>query len=303
MPVVTLNELELIRWHLVPSESTRSPGSLRDSNSPHLGFLNHTDGRRPHKLKVPCIIHQIYWNFKTGETDIPYKWQPSKEAWINYHPDFIYIQWTGKMLRSVISDYYPFFLNQYDNYEHDIQRADSARAFILHRYGGIYSDMNMEPNCNVWHLFNGQEDIYIVNDSGRYTNMLMASPPLSPFWPYFWKYLKDPYIPSWAITHHFYIQASTGPLLIDRALKRYHGTIGLLPGPYVQPCTACETRPCTKPGAYFTMLDGGSWNKWDSRCVEVFACHWPIVILIIAAIVVLILLYYIYQPRIRRRIM
>jgi len=268
MPVVIdINELELIRDQLVDDE---------------------IDGKR----EVPAIIHQIYWDFKTGDTTIPDKWRESKEAWINYHPNAIYVQWTGTMIRSLIARHYSFFLQQYDDYYHHIQRVDAGRTFILHRYGGIYCDMDLVPNNNVWNLFNGREDLYIVNDSGRYTNMLLASPPLSPFWPFFWQSLQSPDIPFWAFSHHFYIQASTGPLLIDGVVKRYNGTIGLLPGPYIQPCTACDPRPCTKPNAYFTMLQGGSWNQLDTKCVELFACHWPIVITIIIIIILTVIAWY-----------
>lgn len=265
--VTDITELELIRQQLVLDHELKSYDTLDDLDRNHYA-----------KSEVPPIIHQIYWDFATGSTSIPDKWRSSKEAWINHHPNAIYIQWTDVMLRDLISTHYPFFLTRYDSYYHDNERVDTGRTFILHRYGGIYSDMNLVPNKNVWHLFNGQEDLYIVNDSGRYINSLLASPPLSPFWSFLWRYLLLDYNS------------------IDLVVKQYTRTIGLLPGQYVQPCTESESRPCTKPGAYFTILDKGSQNQWKSIIVRLFTCYWYYLIVIILILIILIILWLCHRP-------
>ena len=33
---------------------------------------------------------------------------------------------------------------------HSIQRADASRYFILHKYGGLYADLDYEPLMNFW---------------------------------------------------------------------------------------------------------------------------------------------------------
>ena len=33
---------------------------------------------------------------------------------------------------------------RYDRYEHGIQRADAMRVFFLHKFGGIYIDLDIE---------------------------------------------------------------------------------------------------------------------------------------------------------------
>ncbi len=277
MPVVTnITELEKIRLQYFPTLNTNNNRSQQAEGG--------GDGGRS-KFRVPKIIHQTY---KT--VDIPEIWLASRNSWIKHHSDCNYILWTDVMLKELIQNYYSWFLDRYNNYQHNIQRVDVGRTFVLHRYGGVYCDLDLQPKTNIWHLFDGNENIYLVQDSGRYTNMLMASPPNSPFWPKLWQGFKNPRVPWWAGTHHFYIQATTGPLLIDRVAKSYPGTIGLLPASRIQPCTACDTKPCTSDEAYFIMLQGGSWNKLDTKIVKIIACHWDWLIIIVIVIIAIILL-------------
>ncbi len=256
-------------------------------------------------LPVSPIIHQIYLDFSRKEIRkinssppvqrtnlIPEKWKSSKQAWIDHHPSCSYILWDDDMLDELMKRFYPEFLDMYYEYPYPIQRVDTGRTFILHRYGGVYSDLDLEPKTNLWNLFSGREDVYLVQDSGRYTNMLMGSPINSCFWPKLWEEFRHPTIAWWANMHHFYIQTTTGPLALDRVAKSYHRTIGLLPDRYIQPCTACQPRPCTKDDAFFIMLQGGSWNKLDTICVEMFACHWLEILIILSIIIISLILFY-----------
>jgi hypothetical protein len=51
--------------------------------------------------------------------------------------------WTDATARLFIQTHYPSFLATYDSYEYNIQRADAIRYFVLHRYGGIYMDLDV----------------------------------------------------------------------------------------------------------------------------------------------------------------
>lgn len=54
-----------------------------------------------------------------------------------------YILWTDKTARELIKNEYSWFLTVYDSYPYNIQRADAMRYFILHKYGGIYMDLDI----------------------------------------------------------------------------------------------------------------------------------------------------------------
>lgn len=44
--------------------------------------------------------------------------------------------------RDFIAKEYPWFLETFDNYPHNIQRADAIRYFVLAHYGGTYIDLD-----------------------------------------------------------------------------------------------------------------------------------------------------------------
>lgn len=54
-----------------------------------------------------------------------------------------YMLWTDKMSRELIEKDYPWFLPVFDSYPYNIQRADVIRYFVLHKYGGVYMDLDI----------------------------------------------------------------------------------------------------------------------------------------------------------------
>lgn len=51
--------------------------------------------------------------------------------------------WTDETSRQLIAEHYPWFLPIFDGYQYPIQRADAIRYFVLHRYGGVYLDLDI----------------------------------------------------------------------------------------------------------------------------------------------------------------
>ncbi len=50
--------------------------------------------------------------------------------------------WTDASSREFIAAEYPWFLDTFDGYDHNIQRADAIRYFVLAHFGGIYIDLD-----------------------------------------------------------------------------------------------------------------------------------------------------------------
>jgi mannosyltransferase OCH1-like enzyme len=88
--------------------------------------------------RIPRIIHQTW---KTE--NIPDKWKSVSQSCRSLMPDYDYKLWTDESSRDFISDHYPWFLDTFDNYPYNIQRADAIRYFVLHYYGGIYIDLDI----------------------------------------------------------------------------------------------------------------------------------------------------------------
>ena len=85
--------------------------------------------------------------FKNG--DLPEKWRDVPAAWAALHPpgEYTYMLWTDEQLRQLIADDYPWLLATYDAYPHDTQRWDASRFAILHKYGGVYADLDIQARA------------------------------------------------------------------------------------------------------------------------------------------------------------
>jgi hypothetical protein len=88
---------------------------------------------------IPKVVHQT-WKTRA----IPPRWARLTRSWKRHHPDWEHRLWTDADNRRLVASEYPAFLPVYDSYPLAIQRADVARYCLLHRFGGIYVDMDVE---------------------------------------------------------------------------------------------------------------------------------------------------------------
>jgi len=100
--------------------------------------------KRADSLVVPKLIHQTW-----VDTNVPEKWRAAQKSCMDAHPaskNYTYKLWTDEEGLDLIREEYPWFLPTYTSYPYSIQRVDAVRYFILHKYGGIYLDLDM--GCN-----------------------------------------------------------------------------------------------------------------------------------------------------------
>jgi len=146
--------------------------------------------------QIPHILHQTY---KTA--DLPPVYHRNHESWLQQAPSWEHRVWTDLDNRALIATSYPWFLSTYDSYPYPIERSDAARYFILHRYGGVYADLDIEAFRDPAPLISGGHQLMLFYDWGNtpeimldphpwdslapsITNALMASAPGHPFWMY-----------------------------------------------------------------------------------------------------------------------
>ena len=134
------------------------------------------------------IIHQTWKNKNIPELVYPKHWL---DSWRKLYPTWEYKLWTDEDNRNLIKEYYPKYLEVYDSFPQNIKRVDYVRSFILHRYGGLYADLDCialkpldelikdnkivlasEPNTT-WHQNKGK--LFL-------SNALMYSIPNHSFW-------------------------------------------------------------------------------------------------------------------------
>mmetsp|Transcript_11535 Transcript_11535/g.14534 ORF Transcript_11535/g.14534 Transcript_11535/m.14534 type:complete len:415 (+) Transcript_11535:140-1384(+) len=166
----------------------------------------------PFREEVPKIIHQQWKN----ET-VPKKFMKWRRKWLNMYPkpEYTHMLWTDKNGRQLIKEHYPWFLETYDGYKHNINRADAARYFILHYYGGIYADLDYEAQSNFYEFLPPNqvamvESPYYWNEKTQ--NCLMSSPKHDPFW-------VDLFAVLMKNAEREEVLEATGPILLDQAME------------------------------------------------------------------------------------
>ena len=168
---------------------------------------------------IPRIIHQS-WRTKRLES-FQKEWQKS---WLRNHPEWTYMFWTDRDNRKLIAQHFAWFLDVYDSFPLNIQRADCARYFYMLRYGGCYVDLDFESIKNLDPLLNSVQVAlgYMTNDVQSeisIPNAFLASVPAHQFWTYVIKQVLTAFSSdniNKADAHRL-----TGPIMLRQAVEQY----------------------------------------------------------------------------------
>eukprot|EP00049_Salpingoeca_infusionum_P019590 m.362570 g.362570 ORF g.362570 m.362570 type:complete len:336 (+) comp20645_c0_seq1:86-1093(+) len=222
-------------------------------------------------LHIPMIIHQTY---KTEE--LPDQWKETPSLWKKHHPEWQYMFWSDEKNRDFISTHYPWFLEQFDAYPNNIQRADAIRYFILYHYGGVYVDMDIQPVRDLSPMLGDYGVVLPETPNIGLTNAFMASAKEHPFFEQVIHALGANAHRWMHFTRHWEIVTSTGPYFIwDQAnLYKDQSEILRVPASVWGKCKMCDPTCPLVPNAYFQHLHGDSWHDWDSFFFTyVLMCH------------------------------
>lgn len=229
-------------------------------------------------MSVPKIIMQTW---KTQ--DVPDKWKRSQESIRKHLPDYQYVLLTDEDNREFVKQYFPDYLSTFDSFPHPIQRADMIRPMWLYINGGVYMDLDFEIQKDFSSLLETGE-LFLVssgNIGASLTNSFMASVPRHPLWLLYLERMKEP-VSVFAITKHFEVMTTTGPLALTSVVKNNEVVYSSLPQKFLMPCSVCDDRDSDVCNGYLRPLEGQSWNSWDSLVLNFLMCHWKkIVILVI----------------------
>jgi mannosyltransferase OCH1-like enzyme len=242
------------------------------------------------KLAIPKLIMQTW---KTEE--LPEKWKSTQTAIQKYMPDWEYVLMTDEMNRTFVQQHFPDFLSYYDAFPYNIQRADAVRYCWLYVYGGLYFDCDMEILGPLDKFFTEDESLFLLASSNTpdvITNGFMASKPGHPIWLEMIEEMKKPPGLS-SLERHLLVMNTTGPLALNRVIKRNNYKYTLLPSSQLNPYTICQTE-YNDPNAIIRPLEGSSWVGGAAKVYQWCYCHpnylmiFGVVLLFIAAIIVAI---------------
>lgn len=237
-------------------------------------------------MSITKAIHQTW---KTH--DVPDHWKESEASWRAFEKEgWIYKLWDDADMEAFIAAEYPWFLPQFKGYPRGINRCDAWRYFVLHKYGGVYVDLDIVakhdeflafyelvktnqvvlPHCKTG---NGQ-------GSQDLSNCLMMSQPGVAFWPHVWARLQHPYKGRpykkmlAAITPYFLTIFSTGPGLISDSYHTYKhkNEVYVAPSELLQPGDDRLPKPHQGPNSVVKVIEGSSWHNKDAKFW--LGCKW-----------------------------
>ncbi|CEP22262.1 SUR1 [Cyberlindnera jadinii] len=225
--------------------------------------LNPPKGTPPKPQLIPKIIHQTY-----KDTNIPEKWLPGQQKCINLHPDYQYILWTDEMARDFISEQYPWFLETFDGYKYNIQRADVIRYFALIHYGGVYIDLDVACERRLDPLLTVPAFVRKTIPTGI-SNDVMGAVPKHPFFlkvvDNLQKYHMNYLIP------YLTIMYTTGPLFLSVIWKRYRRWVQVPASAAVKIMFPEDYKKHTN--SFFSILEGSSWHLGDANFIKGLGRH------------------------------
>ena len=153
---------------------------------PHIiGVKNSYQKQQPPSL-IPRIIHQTW-----DSTAVPRKFLPWMSSWTRHHPHWQHWFWTPEDIRCLFRRRYARLAYLYESYATHLQRADVMRYFILHAFGGVYVDLDVESLRPLDPLLANRscvlseephEHVYLLNNLGKpnVMNTIMACRPGHP---------------------------------------------------------------------------------------------------------------------------
>ncbi|XP_064620861.1 uncharacterized protein LOC135483763 isoform X2 [Lineus longissimus] len=173
-------------------------------------------------FRIPRIIHQTWINY-----DIPAKFVELVKTWHQVNPEWEYWFWTDNDADAFIKMKYPQHYDMYKRYPQNIHRADAMRYFILHEFGGLYADMDMEA-LKPFDYLSHEHNCVIAQEPWLHTvifwhktrlacNALMAARPKHPFFSLVLERLPS----NAARGGKGEVMDKTGPKMIDRLVTEY----------------------------------------------------------------------------------
>lgn len=212
--------------------------------------------------KIPKIIHQTAPSDELKWNSV---WFECQDSWKKLHPDFEYRMWTDENLDEFMKTEFPdFYENVFSKYDVKIKRIDSARYFILYKYGGIYADMDYKCQHRFFEsLPNGKVSVAKskVDFDGGFQNALMISPVGHPFWEDVFELLEERKDENNVIL-------ATGPRIISDCSKkqRINGLSTTMYNPYFD---HWEDSSDNYPDAKTIHMHTYSWSNEDYKTVHV----------------------------------
>jgi FkbM family methyltransferase len=203
----SLPEIRMDWWTRLGEGKSNTPGECQSGSKPVISMVS---------LRIPTIIHQSWKSAAIPHDVYPLAWQ---DSWRELHPGWEYRFWTDNDNRELVRCHYPQFLQFYESLDMGIKRADFCRFLYLHRFGGLYVDLDFAALRDQAPLLKGAAIVVgTLSPSNHYyriPNAYMASVPGNGFW---LQLANDAFH---APSHEQKVETLSGPFRLQWGLEKY----------------------------------------------------------------------------------
>lgn len=158
----------------------------------------------------------------------------------------------------------------YLSYPYGIQRADAVRYFILHRFGGVYLDLDVGCKSRLDFMRRHQFTAPLTYPVGI-SNDILGGAPGSTFSARAIRGLQR--WNKWMVIKYVQVMFSTGPMYLTVSYASWRSKLGLAAIPRDVYAKYCKN----SPKAAFYHLHGSSWHADDAAFVFWLDRHRPLV--------------------------
>lgn len=179
-----------------------------------------------------------------GWEDLPEKFQKNVRLLHALNPEFQHMQWTDASLREECAKLGTSYLETYDGFTILMSKVEFGCYVVLHNYGGISIDTDMEPLRPIRDTPGLDEHTFMVSSSPLFpkwcnvvNNALIISTKQHPVLQHMLDAIvSTPSDPSNYILNEFYVTNTTGPLFMNRIIRKFSDVIHLLDNHLYEPC-------------------------------------------------------------------
>jgi mannosyltransferase OCH1-like enzyme len=238
-------------------------------------------------LVIPAIIHQTIKKESMLET-MSKDWKDAYQSCRDKYPDYQYFLWTDENAREFIKKEFPEFLEVYDSYPYDIQRADAVRYFALYKYGGIYHDLDIGCERD-WEILRDRAAIFPETSPFGVSNDLMMSRKSHPLLKKMCENLSN--FNKIFGTKYLTVMFSTGPVFVDAQIIEFMRE---------QKYTRNEADLLYMLGgilyggnqeSFVFHVDGSTWHGDDVRVLQYLYSHYLFILSILIAVIPITFIY------------
>ena len=253
-------------------------------------------------LQKGKIIHQVWFGTipnKNKAKKTYKKLSMYRKSWKEKNSDWYHIEWNKEMSNMLVKTYYLEYYDMYTNYKYEIQRCDAVRYMILHRYGGLYADMDYFCNKPFDEVFEKYKaSLYLVqtpNMSGDYvSNSLMYSIPNHIFWKFLLLGMEQSRNSPMYYTKHLQIMYESGPGILNRIYQKnkIQYKLNSWPYKYFQPYGITDSIMSLKnDDVYAIHISDKCWNSIDTEIIVLLCVEWKIFMFLIITFVCAFIIY------------